>query len=92
MAGAIVRFNKPIDMSTVIALDTLFFATRNVLDKSAVDAFIKAQNIEPSTFNPEKFKTPHLIHSRIFDENGSQTAIRVQPTMARPVSAWCRTR
>jgi hypothetical protein len=80
-AGAIVRFSKPIDMATLIALDTVFFATRNVLDKVEIAKFVKARKIDESLFNVEKFKTPHLIHSRIFDENGSQTAIRVQPTM-----------
>jgi hypothetical protein len=80
-AGAIIRFSKPIDMDTLIALDTVFFATRNVLDRVEMSKFVKDRKIEPSTFNPEKYKTPHLIHSRIFDENGSQTAIRVQPTM-----------
>ncbi|MCA8957331.1 MAG: hypothetical protein KDC87_14750 [Planctomycetes bacterium] len=80
-AGAVVRFNKPVDMSTLIALDTVFFATRNVLDSEAINQFVKDRNIDPFKFNREKFKTPHLIHSRIGDEDGSQTAIRVQPTL-----------
>jgi hypothetical protein len=80
-AGAVLRFSKPIDMATLIALDTCFFATRNLLDQSAIDEFVASRNIEPTKFNESKFRTPHLIHSRIFDEDGSQTTVRVQPTL-----------
>ena len=80
-AGAIVRFSKPIDMATLIALDTVFFATRNLLDKVEIAAFVKSTNMDPTKFVDAKFRTPHLLHSRIFDEDGSQTSIRVQPTL-----------
>jgi hypothetical protein len=80
-AGAVLRFSKPIDMSTVIALDTAFFGTRNVLDRAAIAKFVADRKIEPAEFDPQKFRTPHLIHSRVFDEDGSQSAIRVQPTL-----------
>jgi len=80
-ASAIIRFSKPVDMSTLVALDTVFFATRNVLDQEAIDQFVADRKIDPSTFSEAKFRTPHLLHSRIFDEDGSQTSIRVQPTL-----------
>jgi hypothetical protein len=80
-AGAILRFSKPIDMTTLIAVDTVFFGTRNVLDEQEIEDFITSRGIDPGRFNEAKFRTPHLIHSRIFDEDGSQTAVRVQPTL-----------
>jgi len=80
-AGAILRFSKPIDMSTLIALDTAFFGTRNVLDEEGINSFITSRNIDPGKFNKDKFRTPHLLHSRIFDEDGSQTTVRIQPTL-----------
>ncbi len=89
-AGAIVRFSKPIDMTTLIALDTVFFGTRNVLDEAEIFKFMKDRKIEPAKFNRDKFRTPHLIHSRIFDEDGSQTTIRVQPTLGFYLDAAMR--
>ncbi len=78
-AGAIVRFTKPIDMPTVQAFDTLFFATRNLLDPQAVRDFIATIGIEASSFRHEKFVTPHLVAAQVYDEDGSQTAIRLHP-------------
>ena len=80
-ADTVVRFSKPVDMATVIALDTAFFATRNLLDSEGITQFLADFEIEPTQFNEAKFRTPHLIHSRIFDEDGSQTRLRLQPTM-----------
>ena len=80
-ADAVVRFSKPVDMATVVALDTAFFATRNLLDSEEIGQFIADFEIEPTQFNEAKFRTPHLIHSRIFDEDGSQTRLRLQPSM-----------
>lgn len=87
-AGAVIRFTKPVDMSTVKPADTFFFATRNVLDQAAIDEFIStrpnglaAPGMDPAAFNLTKFKTPHLVASRVFDEDGSQTSLRLQPPM-----------
>ena len=80
-ASAIVRFSKPVDMTTVRAFDTLFFATRNVLDSDLVrDEFVTPNRIDPDSFDLAKFATPHLVVSRVQDDDGSQTAIRLQPT------------
>lgn len=80
-AGAIVRFTKPVDLATVKALDTYFFGTRNLLDKDEVDRFIADRRIDPKSFRQAKFMTPHLVFAKVFDEDGSQTALRLQPTM-----------
>ncbi|MEM7198841.1 MAG: hypothetical protein AAF628_01145 [Planctomycetota bacterium] len=80
-AAVVVRFSKPIDMRSVRPLDTLFFATRNLLDQDAIDTFIRDQNIDPSAFVHAKFVTPHLVAAQAFDESGSQTAVRLQPTL-----------
>ncbi|MEE2888139.1 MAG: hypothetical protein VX951_11985, partial [Planctomycetota bacterium] len=80
-AGALLRFSKPIDISTIIASDTAFFATRDVFDQAAIDDFVTTRGIEPSSFDEDKFRTPHLIQGQVFDSDGSQTTIRIQPTL-----------
>lgn len=96
LAGAVVRFTKPIDMDTAKPADTLFFAVRNLLDQAAIDDFIQTRpwqvlneagnvvssgvGMDPGSFNEAKFRTPHLIGARINDEDGSQTSLRLQPT------------
>lgn len=80
-AGAIVRFSAPINMVTARPLDTLFFATRDLLDPAEQLAFAQMQGIDPSTFNPAKFFTPHLVHSRLFELSGQQSVLRVQPPL-----------
>ncbi len=81
-AGAIIRFTKPVDLSTVRAYDSFFFATRNVLDEDVIKSeFVTPNNIDPLQFNKDKFITPHLVVSRVFDEDGSQTVMRLQPVM-----------
>ncbi len=81
-AGAIVRFSKPIDRDSLSAADSFFFATRNVLDRQVIEQeFLQPNNIDPARFDWDKFITPHLVASRIIDEDGSQTAIRIQPTI-----------
>jgi hypothetical protein len=82
-AGAIVRFTKPVDLSTVKALDTFFFGTRDLF---ATDLLVSLQDqlgvqVEPATFRLTKFTTPHLVFARAFDEDGSQTALRLQPAL-----------
>ena len=64
-ASLILRFTKPIDLATVKPLDTLVLATESNSEK-VFDA---------------KEGTPHLIFSQIFDEDGSQTAIRIVPPL-----------
>ncbi|MCB9882234.1 MAG: hypothetical protein H6832_16810 [Planctomycetes bacterium] len=62
-ASIIVRFTKPVDLGTVRPLDTLIFSTKE--DTTVVlDA---------------KKGTPGLILGQIFDEDGSQTALRSSP-------------
>jgi hypothetical protein len=85
-ADATIRFSKPIDLTTASGFDTLFFATRDVLtieseEKRPFDdikTFLEKRDIDPAAFDLDKFRTPHLIASRTFDANGSQTAIRLQ--------------
>ncbi|MEQ1634306.1 MAG: hypothetical protein ABL997_18135, partial [Planctomycetota bacterium] len=92
-AGAVIRFTKPVDRNTVKWADTFFFATRNLVDQVAIDEFIATRpwrvadatgapsgvGMAPSSFNLAKFRTPHLIGSRVVDEDGSQTTLRLQP-------------
>ncbi len=87
MAGAVIRFTKPVDLATVRPADTFFFGTRNLLDQVAIDEFIQNRpngtgtpGMDPVSFNVAKYRTPHLIGSRVFDEDGSQTALRLQPS------------
>lgn len=95
-AGGVLRFTKPVDMATVKSADTLFFATRNLLDPEAIANFVQnvpwelrsetgalvtsGTGMEPGEFNEAKFRTPHLVGARVNDEDGSQTALRLQPT------------
>jgi hypothetical protein len=62
-ASLILRFSKPIDLRTVKPLDTLVLASESDAQK---------------VFDPKE-GTPHLIYSQVFDEDGSQTAIRIVP-------------
>ncbi len=83
-AGAIIRFSKPVNLAKLRPLDNAFIATRNLLDPEEIGEFLE-ERLMPATEidNPKfiaKFRTPHLVQSRIFDETGSQTSIRIQPT------------
>jgi len=88
-AGAVVRFTKPVDMATVKAADTMFFATRDLCDQDAIAEFISdrpfvanGQNwngMKPEAFDEAKYRTPHLVAARVYDEDGSQTSLRLQP-------------
>ena len=87
-AGAIVRFTKPVDLTTVNTASSFFFATRNLLDPDEIAAFREdggrgpgSPAIDPGSFREAKFRTPHLLASRLFDEDGSQTALRLQPIL-----------
>jgi len=89
-AGAVVRFTKPVDMSTVKWADTFFFAMRNLTSESVAEEFINSRlwqnggdagvGMDPATFNRAKYRTPYLITSRVVDGDGSQTSLRLQPT------------
>ena len=80
-AGALVRFSSPIDLTTTRPLDTLFLATRDLLDPAGQQAFILAQNMEPAQFTEAKYFTPHLVHSRLTELTGNQRILRVQPPL-----------
>lgn len=86
-AGAVVRFTKPVDMSTVLSADTLFFGMRDLVSEQAQQAFISSrpnsqggQGMEPAAFNSDKYRTPFLVAAKVYDEDGSQTSLRLQPT------------
>ena len=86
-AGAIVRFNKPVDIDTVRWADTFFFAMRDLVTTDSIDRFITERpneqggvGMNPATFDLAKYRTPFLIEARVFDEDGSQTSLRLQPT------------
>ncbi len=86
-AGAVVRFTKPVDLSTVKWADTLFFAMRDLTSEASILNFINTRpnslggtGMDPVQFNPAKYRTSYLVTARVFDEDGSQTALRLQPT------------
>jgi hypothetical protein len=89
-AGAVVRFTKPIDLATVRWADTFFFAMRDLSTNDSIQDFIDNRpwtngtqsgvGMLPAAFNLAKFRTPYLITSRVFDEDGSQTSLRLQPS------------
>ncbi len=83
-AAALVRFSKPVDLTSVRAQDSLFFASKPMLGLSgaaAIADFLAQTNMEPQSFVRDKFLTPHLIVGARFDEDGSQTTIRLQPPL-----------
>ncbi|MFT7535515.1 MAG: hypothetical protein ACI85K_001468 [Hyphomicrobiaceae bacterium] len=89
-AGSIVRFTKPVDMATVKWADTFFFAMRDLSTEDSIEDFIANRpwayggntgaGMNPATFDLAKYRTPYLITSSVFDEDGSQTSLRLQPT------------
>ncbi|HEB51904.1 MAG TPA: hypothetical protein ENI87_01485, partial [bacterium] len=89
-AGAVVRFTKPVDMETVKWADTFFFAMRDLATEASIEDFIQNRpyvnggvsgvGMNPATFDIAKYRTPYLITARVFDEDGSQTSLRLQPT------------
>ncbi len=86
-AGSVVRFTKPVDLRTVRWADTFFFAMRDLTTRSSIDEFIANRpnnlggvGMNPATFDEAKYRTPYLITARVFDEDGSQTSLRLQPT------------
>lgn len=83
-AAALVRFSKPVDMSTVRAMDSLFFATlplRGPEADAVIAEFLTESSMDPASFDLDKFTTPHLVPAARFDEDGSQTTLRLQPPL-----------
>ncbi len=87
MAGAIVRFTKPVDLATVRWADTFFFAMRDLTTSDSIEDFINTRpnnlggtGMNPAAFNLAKYRTPYMVTSKVFDEDGSQTSLRLQPT------------
>ena len=85
-AGAIVRFTKPVDIDSVKWADTFFFAMRDLTSAASRQDFIASRpnnagsvGMDPDTFHDAKYRTPFLVASRIVDEDGSQTTLRLQP-------------
>ncbi|MBL8755983.1 MAG: hypothetical protein JNK15_21995 [Planctomycetes bacterium] len=86
-AGAVVRFTKPVDLSTVRWADTFFFAMRDLASEAERQEFLQGLpnadggvGIDPGAFDDAKYRTPFLVTARVFDEDGSQTSLRLQPT------------
>ena len=83
-AAAIIRFSKPLDLSTVQALDTLFFAglpLRGPDSLLRIEEFLTGTMMDRTSFDLNKFITPNLVVGARFDEDGSQTTIRLQPPL-----------
>lgn len=81
-AGAVMTLTKPVDVDTVKPLDTFFFATRNLLSGAERQDFLlntHSVRIDSTWLTDAKYRTPHLVASRLFDEDGSQTTLRLQP-------------
>jgi hypothetical protein len=86
-AGAVVRFTKPVDLSTVRWADTFFFAMRDLASETKLEEFAQSLpnadggiGIDPASFDRAKYRTPFLVTARVYDEDGSQTSLRLQPT------------
>jgi hypothetical protein len=90
-AGAVVRFTKPIDPATVRSLDSLFFATRDLLDPGAAIEFVRQRNIDPATFDPSKFWTPHLVAAEDLAVDGAASTFRLQAPLGFYLDAAMRT-
>ncbi|HEX6811881.1 MAG TPA: hypothetical protein VF384_09695 [Planctomycetota bacterium] len=85
-AGTVVRFTKPVDMATVKTADTFFFAMRDLTSQASKDQFIATRvnnlgtlGMHPITFDEAKYRTPYLVTARLYDEDSSQTSLRLQP-------------
>lgn len=86
--NAVVRFNKPVDLDSVKWADTLFFGMRDLVDPAAIADFVAnvpnqagGLGMDPAAFDLAKYRTPFLVASRAVDEDGSQTSVRLQPTV-----------
>jgi hypothetical protein len=86
-AGVIVRFNKPVDLASVRWADTFFLAMRDLTDAAGIADFVASRpnaaggfGMHPASFDVAKYRTPYLVAARVFDEDGSQTTLRLQPS------------
>ncbi len=83
-AGVELRFSKPINLGALRPLENLFFATRNLLDRTAISQFLEERDMDPSLVDSRsfhaKFATPHLIYSQVLDQDGAQSRLLLQPT------------
>ncbi len=83
-AGAVLRFSKPMDLGALRPLHHMFFATRNLFDRTAISQFLEERGMDPilldSSSFQAKFATPHLIFSQVLDQGGSQSTLLMQPT------------
>lgn len=77
-AGAVVRFSQPVNSETVRPADTLFFATRDVLDPAGMLDFVRQRNIDPDLFDQNKYRTPHLVAASAVPVDGAHTTFRLQ--------------
>ncbi len=84
-AGVQLRFSKPINLGALKPLESLFFATRNLFDRTAISQFLAERDMDPSLVDSRsfhaKFATPHLIASQVLDQDGSQSTLLLQPTL-----------
>ncbi len=83
-AGVQLRFSKPINLGALKPLESMFFATRNLFDRTAISQFLAERDMDPSLVDSRsfhaKFATPHLIYSQVLDQDGSQSSLLLQPT------------
>lgn len=77
-AGVVLRFDKPVDLDSVRPLDTLFFATRDLLSLDGIDEFRSQRGLAAGLFDEAKFRTPYLVGALAGDADGTQTLVRLQ--------------
>ena len=80
-ASVLLRFDKPVDLDSARPLDTMFFATRDLLSLDAIEQFRSERGLSPALFSEARFRTPYLIGSRVQDVDGTQTLLRLQPLL-----------
>jgi hypothetical protein len=98
-AGVLVRFSEPLDLATVQPHDTLFLATRDLFAPDLRERLANelGVGVDPAWFRAGKFATPHLVHARVHDDDGSHSTLRLQPALglyldermrAAPAGRW----
>lgn len=80
-AGAVLRFSTSLDLAAIDPLEQLFFATRDLFDAQEMERFRKERGIDPEDFSQARYRTPHLIHARVFAEDHSGAVLRLQPAL-----------
>ncbi len=89
-AGAIVRFNRPVDPASVQPLDSLFCATRDLLDAAGIQQFVQQRGIDPALFSHAKFMTPHLVAGTVVAVDAVGTTFRLQAPLGMYLDAAMR--